>query len=114
MSAHRIQIEDGVAEVVVRAGEHVVARSARPKLLHEGELPVRRYLPAEDVEPGVVLTRTDKSTHCPFKGDATYWTVAVNGHTIENAAWSYEEPIPQAAAIAGHVCFDLAPELTVE
>jgi|SRR3954463_14289520 uncharacterized protein (DUF427 family) len=113
MSAHRIQIEDSPGEVVVRLGDHVVARSARAKLLHEGRLPVRRYLPAEDVEAGT-LTRTEKSTHCPFKGDATYWTLAVDGTRVENAAWSYEEPIPQAAPIAGHVCFDLAPEITVE
>jgi uncharacterized protein (DUF427 family) len=113
MSAHAIQIDDGDREVVVRLGEHVVARSARPKLLHEGKLPVRVYVPAQDVEPGV-LTRTEKTTHCPFKGDATYWTVAVNGHAVENAAWSYEQPIPEAAAIAGHLCFDLAPELTVD
>ena len=113
MSAHRIQISDGDREVVVRAGEHVVARTARARLLREGRLPVRTYIPAEDVEPGV-LTRTDKHTHCPFKGDATYWTVAVNGFSVENAAWSYEAPIPQSAAIKGHLCFDLAPELTVE
>jgi uncharacterized protein (DUF427 family) len=113
MSAHRIEISDGDREVVVRAGEHVIARTARPKLLREGKLPVRTYVPVEDVEDGV-LTRTEKSTHCPFKGDATYWTVAVNGVTAENAAWSYEDPIPQSAAIRGHLCFDLAPELTVE
>lgn len=113
MNGHRIDIEDGGREVVVRAGEHVVARSARPKLLHETGLPVRVYVPAEDVEPGL-LTRTDKHTHCPFKGDATYWTVAVDGLTATDAAWSYEEPIEQAEAIRGHLCFDLAPELTVE
>ena len=113
MSAHAITIEDAGREIVVRLGDHVVARSARAKLLHEGKLPVRRYVPAEDVEPGL-LSRTEKSTHCPFKGDATYWTLAVNGTSVENAAWSYEEPIPQAAAIKGHVCFDLASEITVE
>ena len=113
MSAHRIEIEDGDRDVVVRLGDHVLARTARPKLLHEGRLPVRTYVPAEHVEPGV-LSRTEKSTHCPFKGDATYWTVAVNGLEAENAAWSYEDPIPQSAAIKGHLCFDLAPEITVE
>ena len=113
MSAHAIEIRDGDGEVVVRLGEHVVARSSRVKLLHEGKLPVRRYLPAEDVEPGV-LSRTDKHTHCPFKGDATYWTVAVDGTRAEDAAWSYEDPIPQSAAIRGHLCFDLAPEISVE
>ena len=112
MTAHAIEIEDGDREVVVRLGEHVVARSARPKLLHEGRLPVRVYIPADDVVAG--LARTEKHTHCPFKGDATYWTVAVNGDSLENAAWSYEDPIPQAAAIAGHLSFDLSPELTVE
>ena len=68
-------------------------------------------MPREDVVAG--LTRTDRRTHCPFKGDASYWTVAVDGACLENAAWSYEDPIPQSAAIAGHLCFDLAPELTV-
>ena len=113
MKGHRIDITDGDREVVVRAGDHVVARTSRPKLLREGKLPVRVYIPAEDVESGV-LTRTDKHTHCPFKGDATYWTVTANGLTAENAAWSYEEPIEQSEAIKGHLCFDLAAELTVE
>ena len=113
MKGHRIEITDGEREVVVRLGDHEIARSARAKLLHEGRLPVRVYVPAADVEPGV-LTRTETSTHCPFKGDATYWTVAVDGTRVEDAAWSYEDPIPQAEPIAGHLCFDLAPEITVE
>ena len=81
MSARAITIEDSEREVVVRLGAPTSSPAApAPSCL--AHFPVRRYLPADDVEPGV-LSRTEKSTHCPFKGDATYWTLAVNGARVE-------------------------------
>ena len=52
-----------------------------------------------------LLTRTAHSTHCPYKGEASYWTVEAAGRTAENAVWSYEHPIPEMAGIAGYVAF---------
>jgi len=52
------------------------------------------------------LTRTDTSTHCPFKGDASYYSVTTSaGETVEDVIWTYEQPYPAVAAIVGHVAF---------
>jgi uncharacterized protein (DUF427 family) len=85
------------------AGETVVD-SRHAKLLHEGEhLPVY-YLPEEDVRMDL-LEPTDHSTHCPHKGDASYWTLRARGKVAENAAWTYREPMEEAAPLAGYVAF---------
>jgi uncharacterized protein (DUF427 family) len=63
-----------------------------------------------------VLRRTDTKTYCPFKGEASYYSVSTgNGDTVDDAIWTYEEPHPAVAAIAGHVAFypDKA-EITVD
>ena len=52
-----------------------------------------------------LLTRTDHATRCPYKGDASYWTIEAGGRTAENAVWSYERPIPGMAAIARYLAF---------
>ena len=72
-------------------------------LLKEGKLPTRYYIPREDVR--IELQATDSSTHCPFKGDASYWSADVNGEQITDIAWTYPHPIPSAEQIAGLVCF---------
>jgi uncharacterized protein (DUF427 family) len=52
-----------------------------------------------------LLQRTDTTTHCPFKGDASYWSAQVGGKTYQDVVWSYEAPIPGADGIAGLMCF---------
>jgi len=52
-----------------------------------------------------VLARTDRVTHCPYKGDANYFSVVANGKTIENAIWTYETPFPAMAEISGYLAF---------
>jgi uncharacterized protein (DUF427 family) len=85
------------------AGETVVD-SRHAKLLHEhGLLPVL-YFPEDEVRMDL-LEGTDHSTHCPFKGDASYWSVRVGDRVAENAAWEYPEPIEGAPPIAGYVAF---------
>ena len=74
-----------------------IAESTRAVVLHETRLPPTYYFPPEDVRSDL-LTKTDHHTHCPFKGDASYWTLSVDGHVVENAAWSYEAPYSDAAA----------------
>ena len=76
-------------------------RSQRPKLLFETGLATRVYVPRADVAPAA-LERAEKRTVCPYKGEATYWRV----DGIEDAAWSYEAPLAEAAKVAGHVSFD--------
>jgi uncharacterized protein (DUF427 family) len=97
---HRIDVRDTGARVTVRAGGEVVAESDRARLLFETGLPPRAYLPLEDVRRES-LTPTDTETVCPYKGIASYWSVA----GIADAAWSYREPIPEAGGIEGLVSF---------
>lgn len=99
---HRVDVHDSSREVVVRVGGREVARTTRPKLLFETGLPVHAYVPPVDIDPGLVSAGSGKRTVCPYKGEATYWTVA----GVVDAAWSYEAPLPDALRAAGHLCFD--------
>jgi uncharacterized protein (DUF427 family) len=100
---HRVDVHSSSRAVTVTANGEVIARSERPKLLFETGFPIRPYLPREDVL--VELTAHEgKHTVCPYKGEASYWSIA----GIEDAAWSYEDPRAEAAGIEGLVAFDPA------
>ena len=101
---HEITITDGTAHIEVTVGGHVVAVSDRPVLLAETGLPVRYYLRRDDVRMDLLRPSATRTT-CPFKGEASYWSAEVGGETRPDVAWSYETPLPQAAAIAGLLCF---------
>ena len=96
-STHRIDIEFGPARIL--AGGEVIAETDRAALLAETGYPVRAYIAREDIR--APIEPTDKTSHCPFKGDASYWTVA----GIENVAWSYEDPKAGVEAIRGRLAF---------
>ena len=81
-----------------------VAASDRPKMLFETSVPPRPYLLRADVLPGVLEPSATTST-CPYKGDATYWHVRTPAGLAEDAAWSYETPLPDAGKAIGHVSF---------
>ena len=74
--------------------------STRGALLHESNILPRLYVPLEDVRADL-LERTDHATHCPFKGDASYWSVRVGDRVAENAVWTYEDPIDEAPWLRG-------------
>lgn len=100
---HTITLEEGTDHVRFTTPDGVpLADSHRPVLLRETGYPVRYYLPPEDVRTDL-LTRSGTRTHCPFKGDATYWSVADGGP--EDVAWSYPEPYELVAGVQGHLCF---------
>jgi uncharacterized protein (DUF427 family) len=104
-SAHRITVSDPVARVEVVVDGFVVARTDRARVLREGSLPPRYYLPRDDVRTDLLIA-TEHATTCPFKGDASYWSVELDdGTRHENIAWSYEAPIPEMALIAGLLAF---------
>ena len=84
-------------------GDPVVDSLNACVMLEKGHLPVY-YFPRADVAQGS-LTPTDHRTHCPHKGDASYWTVSAGSRTIENGAWGYPEPLPHLAPLAGLVAF---------
>jgi uncharacterized protein (DUF427 family) len=91
----------------VRAGlaGQTVLDTRHGQLLHEsGLLPVL-YVPDADVDSGL-LRATDHTTHCPFKGDACYWSVQTGGRTAENAVWAYPGPIPSAQWLRGYKAVD--------
>lgn len=93
------------ARVQVRWGETALADSQAVIELDEQGYPPRLYIPMADVATDVLCV-SDTLTHCPYKGDATYYHVQIDGDTLEDAAWSYPEPIADVAEIAGHVAFD--------
>lgn len=101
---HVLYFEDSPRRVRVVFGGETVADSRRVKLLHEaGLLPVY-YFPEEDVRMDL-LEATDHTTHCPFKGDASYWSVRVGESVAENAVWGYPEPLESSPPLAGYVAF---------
>lgn len=88
---------------VVVAGE-VVAESRRPIMLVETGVVPRYYLPRVDVRMDL-LTPAETTSHCPYKGTASYWTVQTRGVTVADAAWGYVTPLPEAIRVAGLVAF---------
>ena len=90
--------------VVVRVGDEIVADSNRPVVLEERGSPTRYYLPRDDVRTDL-LRPTERHTTCPYKGQASYWSLTAGGVVHDNVVWSYETPIPEAQAITGLMCF---------
>ncbi|BBU24977.1 DUF427 domain-containing protein [Mycobacterium xenopi] len=112
---HPITIEPTKGRVRVRVNGELVADTHAALTLQEATLPAVQYIPIGDVVSDV-LTRSDTKTYCPFKGEASYYSVTTAaGDTVDDAIWTYAEPYPAVAAIAGHVAFypDKA-EITVE
>lgn len=84
-----------------------IADSSRAMVLHEARLPPVFYIPMEDVRPEYLI-KTETQTHCPFKGNASYWSLQVGGHITEDAMWSYEDPYADGEVLRGYVAFDTA------
>jgi uncharacterized protein (DUF427 family) len=103
MSSH-IDIEPVGGAVKVVFNGTVVAHSRRALVLREGSLAAVHYIPRADVRMEH-LGHTDHHSHCPHKGDASYWTLTVGGESAENAVWSYEDPLDEVAAIKDHMAF---------
>jgi len=113
-SGHRITITPADFHVEVSLDGEKLAASHRSVVLAETGLPARYYIPREDVRTDL-LQRTDRQTTCPFKGQASYWSVVVGGQVHKNLVWSYETPIPAAEGIAGLMCFyNEKVELTID
>lgn len=104
MQGHEIELRDEPRRVDVMIGDTVVASSTRTVSLRETGLPMRHYFPADDVRMEH-LDATPTETVCPFKGQASYWTVVVDDEEHRDLAWSYPTPIPSMERIAEHICF---------
>lgn len=113
-AGHTITITPSTSHVEVRVGRDLLASSDRALVLEETGLRPRYYLPRDDVRMDRV-TATSFTTTCPFKGDASYWSVAAGDTVHDGVVWSYEQPIPGAADIAGYLCFyDERVDVTVD
>jgi uncharacterized protein (DUF427 family) len=102
---HPITISPSRNRVRVRFGGELIADTSDALDLKESTYPVVHYIPRSAVEMNR-LVKTDHSTHCPYKGDASYFSIlAKDGTRIENAVWSYETPFPAMKEIAGYLAF---------
>ncbi|WAJ45554.1 DUF427 domain-containing protein [Mycobacterium sp. Aquia_216] len=104
-AGHPITITPTEGRVQVRVNGELVADSTAALELREATIPAVQYIPLDDVAQDR-LTRTETVTYCPFKGDASYYAVTTSaGDTVEDVIWTYEQPYPAVAEIAGHVAF---------
>jgi uncharacterized protein (DUF427 family) len=101
---HPITVVPTNARVVVRAGGRVVADTAAALTLREADYPPVYYVPLDDVVPEA-LRPTDSHTYCPYKGEASYYTLAGSAGDVPDAVWTYPSPYEAVAPIAGHVAF---------
>ncbi|MFL1380480.1 DUF427 domain-containing protein [Nocardiopsis protaetiae] len=101
---HPITIEPTGARVVARVDGRVVAETDAALTLREASYPAVQYIPLADVDPAL-LSSTPTTTYCPYKGTATYRTLAVDGVELVDALWVYEQPYPAVGRIAGHAAF---------
>ena len=98
---------------VVRTGGAVIGESANALMLEEEGLPYVIYFPRDDIEMAF-LDPSDKVTTCPWKGEATHYSIVAKSGTLENMAWSYENPKEDVARIKDHLAFYVGDRLTVE
>ena len=99
--AHRLYFEPFPRRVRALVDDRIVLDSVRGRLLYESNIPPRLYVPLGDLD-AALLEPSATSTHCPFKGEATYWDV----RGIAGGAWSYESPLPESLAVRGHLSFE--------
>jgi uncharacterized protein (DUF427 family) len=101
---HPITITPTERPVVVRVGDRVIAESSNAVTLAEANYPPVQYVPLADVDPAV-LRRTPTQTYCPYKGDASYYSIALPDGDLVDAIWTYEQPYPSVSEIADRVAF---------
>lgn len=97
----------------VRAGGAVLGESKSALVLSEGNLPDIIYFPREDIAMAF-LDESDHSTHCPHKGDASYFSIVTKSGTLANAAWSYENPKENVERIKDHLAFYASDAVSIE
>ncbi|MBY5972168.1 DUF427 domain-containing protein [Pseudooceanicola marinus] len=111
MSDITIRKADGLWSV--RAGGAVLAESRNALQLSEPGYPDIIYFPRDDIAMAF-LDPSDHGSHCPKKGDATYYSIVTKSQTLENAAWSYEAPLAGVEEIGGHIAFHATDFVTIE
>ncbi len=101
---HPITIEPNTTRVRVTFNGRIVADSRRALRLKEASYPAVFYIPREDADQALI-EKTATSTHCPYKGDASYYSIKTDDKTAADAIWSYETPFPAMKEITGYLAF---------
>jgi uncharacterized protein (DUF427 family) len=102
--AHRLFFEPFPRRIRAVLGDRTVLDTVRGHLLHETNILPVLYVPIEDIDADA-LQPSDKSTHCPFKGDASYWSLRAGERFAEDAVWTYREPLERARWLEGFAAF---------
>jgi uncharacterized protein (DUF427 family) len=110
--ADHIRIRKSDGKWVVRAGGSIIGESGNVQVLSEGDFPDVIYFPRDDIAMAF-LDASDHKTTCPHKGEASYLSIDTKSTVLENAVWSYENPVDAVAAIKGYLAFDRL-QVTVE
>jgi uncharacterized protein (DUF427 family) len=110
---HPISIEANPSRVVVKVGGKIIADTSNALTLREASYPAVQYIPRRDVDMAV-LVRSEYTTYCPYKGDASYYSIPAGGDRSLNAVWTYETPFEAMAQIRDYVAFypDRVGEIT--
>ncbi|MBC2804825.1 DUF427 domain-containing protein [Rhizobium ruizarguesonis] len=101
---HPITVEHNPSRVVVTLGGKTIADTRDALTLCEASYPPVQYIPRRDVDMSL-LQRTDHSSHCPYKGDASYYSIIPGGERSKNAVWTYEAPNAAVSSIKDHLAF---------
>jgi uncharacterized protein (DUF427 family) len=101
---HPISIEANPSRVVVTVGGTVIADTRGALTLREASYPAVQYIPCRDVDMAA-LKRSEHTTYCPYKGDASYYSIPAGGDRSLNAVWTYETPFEAMAQIKEYVAF---------
>ncbi|MCW6511229.1 DUF427 domain-containing protein [Lichenifustis flavocetrariae] len=101
---HPIAIEPHHSRVVVTVAGETIADSRNVLTLREGSYPPVHYIPRADVDMAH-LARSTRTSHCPYKGQASYYSIPAGGDRSRDAIWTYEDAYPAVAAIRGHLAF---------
>lgn len=100
----RVDILASSRHVRVVLGGVTIAETHRPRLLIETGLPMRYYIPEQDVRMEL-MEPTETTSRCPYKGQASYWSVRIGEKVFKNIVWSYRDPLPACLPITGFLCF---------
>jgi uncharacterized protein (DUF427 family) len=101
---HPITIQANAARVVVTVAGQVIADTREALTLREASYPAVQYVPRKDVDMSK-LQRTDHGSYCPYKGEASYFSIPAGGERSVNAIWTYESPYPAVGVIQDYVAF---------
>jgi uncharacterized protein (DUF427 family) len=101
---HPITIEPNPARVIVKVAGQVLIDTQNSLTLREADYPPVEYVPLSEID-AALLQATDNASYCPYKGDASYYSIPAGGERSVNAVWEYKAPYPPVAELAGRVAF---------